>query len=88
MGKESLKSALPTLFHFVRVRAAFQPHVNCIQVSIVASFYVLHLNPKVNTRVHVYINQIPEIKTLKVSRYRGKFHGAIRQATPTGLLDV
>ena len=27
MVKESQKSALPTLFHFVRVRAAFQPHV-------------------------------------------------------------
>ena len=27
MGKEFQKSALPTLFHFVRVRAAFQPHV-------------------------------------------------------------
>ena len=28
MGKESQKSALPTLFHFARVRAAFQPHVS------------------------------------------------------------
>ena len=28
MGKESQKSALPTLFHFVRVRAAYQPHVH------------------------------------------------------------
>ena len=27
MGKEFQKSALPTLFHFVRVKAAFQPHV-------------------------------------------------------------
>ena len=27
MGKEFQKSALPTLFHFVRVRAALQPHV-------------------------------------------------------------
>ena len=27
MGKEAQKSALPALFHFVRVRAAFQPHV-------------------------------------------------------------
>ena len=29
MGKEFQKSALPTLFHFVWVRAAFQPHVSC-----------------------------------------------------------
>ena len=28
MGKESQKNALPTLFHFVRVRAALHPHVN------------------------------------------------------------
>ena len=34
MGKESHKSALPTLFHFVRVRAAFQPHVIGIKVQI------------------------------------------------------
>ena len=27
MGKESQKSALPTLFHFVWVRATYQPHV-------------------------------------------------------------
>ena len=27
MGIEVKKSALPTLFHFVRVRAAYQPHV-------------------------------------------------------------
>ena len=27
MGNESDKSALPTLFHFVKVRAAFQPHL-------------------------------------------------------------
>ena len=27
MGKEFKKSVLPTLFHFVRVRAALQPHV-------------------------------------------------------------
>ena len=27
MGKEFQKSALPTLFHFARVKAAFQPHV-------------------------------------------------------------
>ena len=28
MGRESQKNVLPTLFHFVRVRAAYQPHVN------------------------------------------------------------
>ena len=27
MGKEFQKRALPTLFHFVRVKAALQPHV-------------------------------------------------------------
>ena len=27
MGKESQKSALPTLFHFVRVKAAIQPNL-------------------------------------------------------------
>ena len=32
MFKEFQKSALPTLFHFVRARAAFQPHVNSITV--------------------------------------------------------
>ena len=33
MGKESQKSALPTLFHFVRVRAAYQPHVRTFEAS-------------------------------------------------------
>ena len=28
MGVEAQKSALPTLFHFARVRAAFQPSEN------------------------------------------------------------
>ena len=28
MGKDIQKNALPTLFHFVRVRAAYQPHVS------------------------------------------------------------
>ena len=31
MGKESQKSAFPTLFHFVRVRAANQPYVFCLR---------------------------------------------------------
>ena len=30
MGKEFQKSALPALFHFVRVRAAHQPHVHLL----------------------------------------------------------
>ena len=30
MGIESQKSALPTLFHFARVRAAHQPHVHLL----------------------------------------------------------
>ena len=34
MGKEFQKSALPTLFHFVRVRAALQPHVEMYQLSV------------------------------------------------------
>ena len=34
MGKEFQKGAFPTLFHFVRVSAAFQPHVCKWKVSI------------------------------------------------------
>ena len=34
MRKEFQKSALPTLFHFLRVRAAFQPHVDWILVDL------------------------------------------------------
>ena len=46
MGKESQKSALPNLFHFVRVRAAFQPHVKIEMVSRrELSIYQKHLRP-------------------------------------------
>ena len=42
MGKESQKSALPTLFHFARVRAALQPHVpgNVISPNLVSMSFV------------------------------------------------
>ena len=47
MGKEFQKSALPTLFHFVRVRAAFQPHVkkNNIQFRMSQKLFEI-LTPK------------------------------------------
>ena len=32
MGKEFQKSALPTLFHFVRVKASFQPQNSILKV--------------------------------------------------------
>ena len=34
MGIEVQRSALPTLFHFDRVRAASQPHVNFIGITL------------------------------------------------------
>ena len=39
MGKESQKSALPTLFHFVRDRAAFQPHVGMQPLILILHYF-------------------------------------------------
>ena len=38
IGKEFQKSALPTLFHFVRVRAALQPHVISKSLTVLSLF--------------------------------------------------
>ena len=46
MDKEFQKSELPTLFHFVRVRAAPQPHVN-LQIMRFRSYVAVSNFPQV-----------------------------------------
>ena len=44
MGNEFQKSALPTLFHFVRVRAALQPYVKGFSSCFIPKLMHLYAN--------------------------------------------
>ena len=57
MGEKVQKTALPTLFHFAWVRAAYQPHVSGVKCR--------HLNLVTFEPLEIQQSNVPHLKALK-----------------------